>query len=233
MGQIYGIYSKVEDKIIYIGQTIIGYENRFKKHINESKDEKCTKKIHKKIKKYGIENFKPILLLECDINLLNEKEKEYINFYNTYRNGCNLTVGGETMSGYKHTEETKIKIGKKTKYRWENERDKIIDSLKKRPPRKHSENELKKRSEQFKNKNPMHNDHVRQKLSQTCKNKYENGYINPKSKMWKITTPEKEIIITKEMKKYCKENGLGYNGMYYAYMNNTIYRGYKIEKMDK
>lgn len=233
MGQIYGIYSKLENKIIYIGQTIIGHEKRFRKHITESKNSRNKKKIHYKMIKYGIENFESILLFECEKDFLNEKEKEYIKLYNTHADGCNLTLGGETMSGYKHTEETKKKIGEKLKDRWDKNREEIIEVLKKRPPRKQSQKELQKRSVQMKNKNPMFYDNVKNKLSDTCKKKYKNGYINPKSKTWKITTPENEIIITKEMKKYCKENNLGYNGMYYAYMNNTVYRGYKIEKMDK
>jgi len=230
MGQIYGIYSFVHNKIIYVGQTIIGYENRFKKHLRECGSER-SKKIHKTIKKYGKENFKPILLLECKGEDLNQKEIEMIEYYGTYRNGCNLTIGGETMSGYNHKETTKVKIGEKLKKRWENNRDSILESMKKRPPRKQFKEELEKRSVYLTENNPMHSVKTKEKLSETCKNKYKNGYINPNSKKWKITTPDDKIIITNEMKKFSKENGLGYNGMYYAYTHKTCYRGYKIEKV--
>jgi group I intron endonuclease len=231
MSQIYGIYSAIHNKIIYVGQTIIGYELRFKKHLNQC-NKKNSKKIHDTISKYGKENFKPILLLECKTEDLNRKEIEMIEYYNTYRNGCNLTIGGETMSGYNHKETTKLKIGEKLKKRWEKDRDSMLESLKKRPPRKQCKEELEKRSVHLTENNPMHSVETKNKLSDTCKNKYKNGYINPNSKTWKITTPTHEIIITNEMKKFCKENGLGYNGMYYAYTHKSCYKGYKIEKVE-
>jgi hypothetical protein len=232
MGQIYGIYSLMHNKIIYVGQTIIGYEVRFKKHLKQC-DGKKPKKIHNTIKKYGKENFKPILLIECVTEQLNQKEIEMVEHYDTYRNGCNLTIGGETMSGYKHKLTTKLKIGEKLKERWEKDRESILKSLKKRLPRQQLQEELEKRSDYLTQNNPMHLNETRQKLSETCKDKYKSGYINPNSKNWKITTPANEIIITNEMKKFCKENGLGYNGMYYAYTHKTCYKGYKIEKVEQ
>lgn len=231
MGQIYGIYSLIHNKIIYVGQTIVGYEVRFKKHLKQCEG-KNLKKIHKVIKKYGKENFKPILLVECPTEELNQKEIKMIEYYDTHRNGCNLTIGGETISGYKHKQSTKLKIGEKLKERWKKDRNFLLDCFKKRPPRQQLKEELEKRSKYLTENNPMHLNETRQKLSEICKNKYRSGYINPNSKKWKITTPTNEIIITNEMKKFCKENNLGYNGMYYAYTHKVCYKGYKIEKVE-
>lgn len=232
MGEIYGIFSKIENKIVYIGQTIIGFENRFKKHIRQC-GYKTKNSIHNKMLKYGIENFYPILLLKCSKNLLNEKEIEFIKKYNTYKNGLNETVGGETMSGYKHKKETKKKIGKKLKERWKENRELILESLKKRPPRKQSEEEKSWRSEYMKNHNPSNKKEVCEKISQSHKKLYTQGYKNPNTKKWRIVKPNSEVVVLFDLKAFCKENQLGYSGMYYAFKNKTTYQGYRIEKKDK
>jgi group I intron endonuclease len=232
MGQIYGIYSFIHDKIIYVGQTIIGYEKRFKNHLKQS-DNKSSKKIHKTIKKYGKENFKPVLLLECDLGQLNEKEIEMIKQYDTYKNGCNLTIGGETMSGYKHKQKTKETIGKKLKERWENDRESIIESLKKRPIRKQSIQELEKRSISLKKDNPMHNESVRNKLSETCKKKYESGYTNPRAQRWIIKLKTNEIVEIVDLKNFCIESGLKYNAVYSAWARKKPHKFIlNIEKVE-
>ena len=232
MGEIYGIFSKIENKIVYVGQTIIGFENRFKKHIHQC-EYNSKNAIHYKMLKYGIENFYPVLLLKCDENFLNENEIKFIKKYNTYKNGLNETLGGHTMSGYKHKKETKEKIGEKLKERWKENREQIIDSLKKRPPRKQSKEELLWRSEYMKNNNPSIRKEVREKISQSHKKLYTQGYKNPNAKKWKIVTPNNEIIVLSDLKTFCKDNQLGYSGMYYAFKNKTKYRGYRIEKRNK
>jgi group I intron endonuclease len=232
MGQIYGIYSSIHNRIIYVGQTIKGYEYRFKRHLREC-DNKTCKKIHKTINKYGKDNFKPILLLECETHELNSKEIKMIELYDTLRNGCNLTFGGETMSGYKHKQDTKEKIGKKLKERWENNREEIIESLKKRPPRKQSLEERRKKSEFFKETNPMHSEKVREKLSETCKKKYENGYTNPRSQKWMIQLDTGKVLEILDLKSYCRENNLKYNAVYSAWTRAKPHKNIiKIEKVE-
>jgi hypothetical protein len=71
--------------------------------------------IKKSIKKYGKESFIKEILCVCDtIDELNEKEKFYINEFNTIdRNiGYNITIGGTdgTMLDRKHSKETKEKM---------------------------------------------------------------------------------------------------------------------------
>lgn len=46
------------------------------------------------IRKYGKENFLVCIIEECPDELLNEKECYYIEKFDTYYNGYNLTLGG-------------------------------------------------------------------------------------------------------------------------------------------
>ena len=88
---ICGIY-KIQNKInnmIYIGQSIdILY--RFKAH-KKSYDNLA---IHKAMQEYGIENFTFEIVEECSREKLDEREKYWISYYDSYRNGYNRTSGG-------------------------------------------------------------------------------------------------------------------------------------------
>tara|TARA_R110000868_G_C10722795_1_gene750949 strand:+ start:353 stop:901 length:549 start_codon:yes stop_codon:yes gene_type:complete len=78
-------------------------------------------KINNSIKKYGIENHKFEIIEKCSINLLNERERYWQDFYNVLDKniGLNLVL---TKTEYKHkvlSEETKIKhikSGQKIKF---------------------------------------------------------------------------------------------------------------------
>jgi group I intron endonuclease len=106
MGIIYKITNKINNKE-YIGQSI---------H-NDDKYYGSGKYIKRAIEKYGTENFEKEIIEECSNDILDEREKYWINEYNTFENGYNLTLGGQNgwMTGKKHTEETKEKISKKLK----------------------------------------------------------------------------------------------------------------------
>lgn len=95
-GLIYIIKNTVNDKV-YIGQTALSLEDRWKSHLKPSVHKtRGTYKIYNAMNKYGKENFY-VELLEDDIpiDLLNEKEIEYIELYDSYYNGYNSTKGGD------------------------------------------------------------------------------------------------------------------------------------------
>lgn len=92
MPNIYIIKNKINDKV-YIGQTINKIETRFINHKMASRIEDT--KFYRAIRKYGEDNFYIELLEEVDINSLNEREKYWINFYDSYYNGYNSTLGGD------------------------------------------------------------------------------------------------------------------------------------------
>lgn len=93
---ICGIY-KITNQLnghAYIGLSI-DIERRWKEH-KKMKYRAC---LYDAFIKYGIDNFKFTILEECQRNKLNEREKYWIAYYNTYKNGYNSTPGGESSYG--------------------------------------------------------------------------------------------------------------------------------------
>lgn len=108
-----------------------GYLKRFTGHISEAitntKQNQCTY-LNNAIRKYGKDTFKCELIKLCELDKLDHYEKKYIIKYNSlFPEGYNLTTGGKgaiyiakvdnntikTINNepYKHTAETKAKIG--------------------------------------------------------------------------------------------------------------------------
>ena len=67
------------------------------------------------IRKYGIENFKIELIEECYVDNIYEREKYYIDIFETYEKGLNSTLGGEGCLGYIHSPEIRVKISEAVK----------------------------------------------------------------------------------------------------------------------
>lgn len=89
-GIIYKITNKVNGKS-YIGQTRYTLEFRWRQHIHK----KDNTYFHNAIRKYGPDNFSLEILEECPYSNLNEREIFYIAKYNTFKDGYNLTIGGD------------------------------------------------------------------------------------------------------------------------------------------
>lgn len=97
MAYIYCIKNDINNKP-YIGKTIYTIEHRFKDHIRDAHNHKCNSKLHRAILKYGDEHFYPILLEECSEEEAGEREKYYIQLYNSVKEGYNISYGGEGES---------------------------------------------------------------------------------------------------------------------------------------
>lgn len=96
MPYIYLITNDINNKH-YVGKTLETVEKRWKQHISDSKKfSKEHRPLYLAMQKYGIENF-TITTLESvdDINLLNEKEQYWIEYYQSFKNGYNATLGGD------------------------------------------------------------------------------------------------------------------------------------------
>ena len=94
-GSIYKITNKINGKI-YIGQTIQKPIERFYQHCAKSaKGEVLNMPIHKAILKYGKNNFSFEILETINKNKLNERERYWISYYDSYNSGYNATFGGQ------------------------------------------------------------------------------------------------------------------------------------------
>lgn len=108
MGCVYKITNIINNKI-YIGYTTRTLEKRFAQHLScaefEHGDGSYDDYFKKAIRKYGKENFKPeVIEYSDDKNYLQEREKYWIQQYNSYAgwpnsNGYNLTTGGQGGNG--------------------------------------------------------------------------------------------------------------------------------------
>ena len=89
---IYKITNQLNNKC-YIGQTT-DYKRRFQEHKNLGYSIEENKLLYYAIKKYGIENFS-FEVIEDKTSKYNEREKYWIQYYDSFENGYNMTEGGE------------------------------------------------------------------------------------------------------------------------------------------
>jgi group I intron endonuclease len=81
----------------YVGQTI-DFKNR-EHQWKLLKWRYANQSLTEDRNKYGLDNFKTEILEECDIENIFDREKYYIEKYDTYYNGYNETLGGEGVVG--------------------------------------------------------------------------------------------------------------------------------------
>jgi len=110
-GCIYLATNKVNGKQ-YVGKTVRSLCARRLSHVVRAKKGSMTA-FHRALLKHGIDAFDWEVLIEEDVErLLNRWERFYIKRFGTKSpHGYNLTDGGEGMSGYVHSKESKTKIG--------------------------------------------------------------------------------------------------------------------------
>ena len=113
MAFIYKIVNDINDKL-YIGKTTTSLERRFSNHISDSKlEEEAIRPLYLAFNKYGVEHFSIHQIEECSAEEASEREKYWINYYDSYNNGYNATLGGEgaVKYNYKEISEAYIKFG--------------------------------------------------------------------------------------------------------------------------
>lgn len=99
MKKICGIYiikNNINNKV-YIGQSV-NIVARWYAHKQSAKNIKAQDhytEIHQAMYKHGIDSFYYEILEECSIERLNKREIYYISLYDSYKNGYNMTFGGE------------------------------------------------------------------------------------------------------------------------------------------
>lgn len=115
---IYGIHNKVNDKW-YVGQS----NNIRKRNLYELRNlrngvfhyNNSNNHIVQAWQKYGENAFEWVVLEECEIDKLDEREIFWIREKDSYRNGYNQTLGGGGSRGVIVSEETKRKMSLSSK----------------------------------------------------------------------------------------------------------------------
>lgn len=95
---IYAYRKKSNDKIVYVGQTV-NLEYRHKQHMKwdpfNINNLEYNYPLSRGVRKYGEDAYELIILEIVDNKeKLNERERYWIKFYDTYFNGYNQTIGG-------------------------------------------------------------------------------------------------------------------------------------------
>lgn len=104
MGYIYKI-TNLTNNLAYIGQTVRPYKERWAEHKRDrNKEPYCNWPLYRMLNKVGLENTKWEVIEEVPNELLNEREKYWIAFYNTKDNGYNCTYGGDNGTRYNYEE---------------------------------------------------------------------------------------------------------------------------------
>ena len=116
---IYAYKKKSINKIVYVGQTV-NLEFRHQQHIKYDpfniNNREYNYPLSRGIRKYGEDEYE-LIILEDNISQekLNDREKYWIQYYDTYFNGYNQTIGGKNPTKPIFTE---------------NQIDKVIEMLK-------------------------------------------------------------------------------------------------------
>lgn len=140
VGIIYGWYCTVTDKW-YIGQTV-NPEKRFNCHIDRAINKKDKTYFYNSIRKYGLENFVYFVLEENVLREnLNMREMGWIEYYDSFYCGYNMTAGGSQTIFSEEFKEKKMTEANKGRIPWNKGKHGIF-----------SEETLKKISESLKGK---------------------------------------------------------------------------------
>ena len=92
MGFIYVIKNDINDKL-YIGKTITTINDRWLHHLDSY--QKYDWHLYRAMRKYGIKHFWIEEIEQCDDEIIDEREIYWIDKFDTFNNGYNMTIGGE------------------------------------------------------------------------------------------------------------------------------------------
>lgn len=97
MAYIYKIVNIVNSKI-YIGKTYSSIQERWKEHCKDyTRKNQENRPLYRAMNKYGIEKFYIEIVEEVDtlVNNLEERERYWIEYFNSFKKGYNATLGGD------------------------------------------------------------------------------------------------------------------------------------------
>lgn len=88
----------------YVGQSV-DISQRWSQHKTTAKNIKETADLYQAMREYGIDNFTCEVIEECSKEQLNEREIYWIDYYDTFYHGYNMTRGGQGKDGWKYDPE--------------------------------------------------------------------------------------------------------------------------------
>lgn len=111
--QIYTLTDPITRIIRYVGKSV-NAERRYNQHLYDKRHNNYSSRWIRKLQK---QKLKPILnIIEiCDESIWQEREKYWIAYYKPISKLTNLTNGGDGLSSYNHSDETKLKISQSHK----------------------------------------------------------------------------------------------------------------------
>lgn len=218
----------------YIGITQKSVKRRLQEHIYSAvNNSEC--KIHKALRKYPIQNWTIETIETCSSREeLCERERYYIDHFDTYKNGYNMTLGGDGVDPESASKFRKEWFQTEEGQKWKQH---LSDAFKKNNPCKkgnipwnkgriglfkHSE-DTKMILSQKHSGIPKSLEH-RRKISMSKRGKpsnkkvwstgwkqseYQKKTVAEKlSATWKVQFPDGEVKIVKNLNSFCRENGL-------------------------
>ena len=195
---IYRAINKINGNM-YIGQTVYDLKSRIKGHDYDSKNKNRLCYFQNAIVKYGIDNFKWEVIDECnDLKWLNELEKYYIYYYDTFNNGYNLTTGGS--HGWNHTEEANKRNAESHKGKKATKETRLKMSISRTGGKRNQQTKNKmRRSAIERNKNPEYINKLKSNhISKTNPEKWKE-MCNSNSERMKLNNPMKDPEVAKKM----------------------------------
>ena len=230
---------------IYIGQT---KQKPAEKRWENYRKLNCKDqpKLYNALKKYGPENFVFKVIEVCkNQQELDDSEKFYIKDYDSIKNGYNIKLGGNTQNmtpeiGRKisETKKEQLKSGIRI-HNWtgkhHSDKTKRILSIQRIGIKTQPHTEEWKRNLSKRLTGPGNHFYgvpffLGKKHSEETKLKMSLGI----SRTWELTNPLGKIIVIKNLKKFCKENGLN-NSLLVAVSKGRrkTHKGWKAKKLQQ
>lgn len=104
---------------VYIGQSKYDLETRWQQHLRSCQSNGKKTKLKHALNKYNPETWTKEVLLECDQEEASFHEQDQIERHDSYRNGYNMTLGGEGLNGADFSDEHRIGIAKAKQSWWD------------------------------------------------------------------------------------------------------------------